>query len=385
MGLVMKREDKRPDEYLYWKQLMEHLDKKPEKIFSDEMVYPKQLELHFPNDKKEACDLFCQHCAGKKFDKSLGNFELNAIKIIEKLNGKIPQVIMGGAYTEPFGNPYTMAAVNMIKKTGSFFGFHTNGTKLKTLEKTTGLLTELNRLSNSRKDYLSISIDAGIAWDWAKTKGTKDVNKFYDIIEATKMAVEIRNKNNKTGHAIRWCYLISPNSGNIENFMSIISLAKNIGVDSLRFSIPFAPYNQTFDKVREYKHDVEETKDQEYFNILKPFLSDKENENETYIFYTGPEFTDIDKFTYTQCVYGYFQLTMGADGYYYKCSTTATPTAKHNRLGLVTDKFEDFLIANKKNQDEHFNAQKSCFDKGLRCNRMALECCLAYKGYKDDV
>lgn len=367
------RKDARPDEYLYWNQLLEHLNYDKDVIFNGKLIYPKQLELHFPNDKKEACDLKCPHCAGLLFDKSLGSFELNAIKIIEQLEGKIPQVIMGGAYTEPFGNPYTMAAVNMIKKTGSYFGFHTNGTKLKTLEETTGLLTELNRLSTSKKDYLSISIDAGLADDWAKTKGSNNKYSFYDIIEATKMAVDIRNKNNKNGHAIRWCYLISPMSGNIENFMSIIALAKSIGVDSLRFSIPFAHYNQSFDKVKNYKNNVEEIKDDEYFNLLKPFLSEKEIEGEPYIFYTGPEFTDIDKFTFNYCAYGYFQITMGADGYYYKCSTVATPTAKHLRLGKVTDKFEDLVTAIKNNQNINFNCKKNCFEKGLRCNRMSLE------------
>jgi hypothetical protein len=378
-----KRKDTRPDEYLYWNQLIEHLGSE-DKIFNGEVIFPKQLEFHYPNDKKEACNLNCPICAGTLFDKDLGNFELNAIKIIEQLDGRIPQVIMGGAYTEPFGNPYLLTATAMIKKTGSFFGFHTNGTKLKNLEETTGILTELNRISTSKKDYVSISLDAGLSWDWAKTKGSTNNYSFYDVIEATKMMIDIRNKNNKAGHAIRWCYLISPSSGNIENFMSIVALAKSIGVDSLRFSIPFAPYNQSFDKVKKYKEKVEEVKDDTYFNMLKPFLSDKEIAGEPYIFYTGPEFTDIDRFTFEYCAYGYFQITMGADGYYYKCSTVATPTAKHLRLGKVTDKFEDLVEAIKKNQDVNFNCEKNCFSKGLRCNRMSIDICTKVQEIMDE-
>ena len=108
-------------------------------------------------------------------------------------------------------------------------------------------------------------------------------------------------------------------------------------------------------------------------------MSDKQIDGETYIFYTGPEFTDIDKYNFDKCIYPYFQHTMGADGYYYKCSTVATPTAKHLRLGEVTEDFNDFLESIKRNQSESFSCQNGCFKNGLRCNRMGLECNLAFK------
>ena len=117
----------------------------------------------------------------------------------------------------------------------------------------------------------------------------------------------------------------------LENFIAVIETAREIGIDSLRFSIPFASYNQSFDKVREYKKERETPMNAVYEQRLAPYLSKSEDEK-PYIFYTGPEFTDIDKFDFRQCAYCYYQITFGADGYVYKCSPAATPTMAMCRL-----------------------------------------------------
>jgi len=365
-------EDPRPKQYRYYEQLVEHVDGDKSVFFSDELVYPRQFEIHLPSDHKRPCDLSCPHCAGKLFVRDLGTWELDALKLLNELKGSIPFHIYGGAYTEPLLNPYYLTFLATTKKYGNHFGVHTNGSLLNWLEENQGWLTELNRLSTDNTDYLSISLDAGFSWSWGKTKGTKKYSIFNEIIEGVRKACEIRRKNNGKGHAIRLCYLISPVSGNYENFASIVSIAKDIGVDSLRFSIPFGNYNQPFNKIREYKREIEVPGNVKYEELLHSFLS-KDKGEVPYIFYTGPEFTDIDRFTFRRCFYQFYQITYGADGYAYRCSTTATPTAKQCRLGKVTSSLDEFHDLLRKNNNPSWDSQKLCFEKGLRCNRMGLE------------
>lgn len=375
------RIDMRPKQYLYYDQLMDHLNNDSSKFFNGEFIWPRQFEIHLPSDHKKSCNLNCPHCAGKYFDKSLFAWETYGLELLDKLEDNIPFHIYGGAYTEPLMNPYYMAFLNMTKKHGNHFGIHTNGTLLKIMEENFGWLTELNRISTDNTDYLSISLDAGFPWSWGKTKGTKKIEWFNDVMESVRMACDIREKNGGKGHAIRLCYLISPESGTYENFQSVVSFAKELGVDSLRFSIPFGNYNQSFDKIREYKKDIEIPGNVKYFNMISEFLSDSQDEH-PYIFYTGPEFTDIDSFDFNKCLYGYYQITFGADGYIYKCSTTATPTAKQCRLGKISSDIDEFKSIIMKNYDPNWDCQKMCFSKGVRCNRMGFEINRGYKFLK---
>ena len=365
------KKDPRPDVYRYWRQLMTHLGGDTDVFYNRELIWPRQFEIHLPADHKRPCDLGCPHCAGRKFDRSLGTWEREGLELLDRLEGAIPFHIYGGAYTEPLNNPYYLAFLNMTKKYGNHFGIHTNGVLLNFLEEYRGWLTELNRLSTDGIDYLSVSIDAGLHWSWGMTKGTKQVEKFHWIVEGLRKACEIREANGG-GHAIRMCYLVSPHSMDRENFLAIASIARSLGVDSLRFSIPFANYNQDFVKVREYKNEVELPGDDVCRELLEDIVSEDESEH-PYIFYTGPEFTDVDKFDFDKCVYGYYQITYGADGYAYKCSTTATPTAKHCRIGKVTADLEEFKRMILRNYNPDWNCQGQCFDCGVRCNRMGLE------------
>lgn len=367
--------DPRPPEYLYWNQLQEHLTNVNGVIKDTDMVYPRQFEIHLPGNHLQPCNLNCPYCAGSLFDKSMGTWEMEGLELLDKLQGAIQYHIYGGAYSEPLLNPYFMSYLAMTKKHGNHFGIHTNGTYLSELEEHYGWLSELNRLATDKIDYLSISLDAGERISWAKTKGTRNIWQYDMILQGVKKAVDIRNEKGN-GHAIRLCYLISKHSDNDENIRAIYDFVKDVGVDSLRFSIPFANYNQTFDKVRRYKESREIPSDLDYKHRLQPYLSQSMDEK-PYIFYTGPEYTDIDKFNFHECVYSYYQITHGADGYVYRCSTTATPTMKFCRLGKVTSDLDEFLAMIKKSQLGEWDAE-TCFKHGARCNRMGLEINCAY-------
>ena len=369
---MVKMKDPRIYEYRYWDQLVNHLGGDVNKLFNGEFVWPKQLEIHLaPSNGVKACPLSCSFCGGKLFDKTLGHWEMDALELLAKINGAIPSVIFGGSYTEPLGSCYFAAFLAATKKYGSHFGVHTSGINLLQLEESTGLLTEMNRISTDKEDYLSISLDAGLADSWALAKGVNHPEWFDDIISAIERAVKIR-KENGGGHAIRICYLISPATDSVENFSAITKIAKEIGVHSLRFSIPFAHYNQSFDTVRKYRANREIPGDALYREGLAPYLSESMDE-QPYIFYSPPWFTDVDRFTFDRCFYSYFQATLGADGFVYRCSTTATPTAGHCRLGKITSDLDEFKSMIVKNQQDPWDCKEMCFDRGLRGNRMAIE------------
>lgn len=371
-------EDRRPDMYRYFEQLKEHLGGDLSTVFSGGMVYPRQLEIHLPADHKSACNFDCFYCAGLKFRKDLGTFEAAGLKLLYELRGRIPYVIYGGSYTEPLLNPYFMAYLGATKSTGCHFGIHTNGSVLKRLEDNTGWLTELCRIAEDRIDYLSISLDAGFTESHCRTKRVTH-GWFSEIIEGIRSAVLARGE--QPGPAIRVCYLMNDFNSSEEEIASIVEIMRDIKPDSLRFAIPFAYYAQPFDVVRKYKSRVEVANNPIYYERLMPHLSTNENER-PYIFYMSPAFQDVDRFTFDQCIYGYYQVCWAADGYVYRCTTISTPTFSHLRLGKLTssmDQFDEMVLCN---QDPKFHPRE-CFEGGARCNRMGLEINCAWGDRKD--
>lgn len=366
----------RPAVYRYWDQLIDYLGGSS-RIFSGELIYPRQLEIHLPNDKKVPCNFNCYYCAGLKFQKDLGDFEMDALELLRKLDGKIPYVIYGGSYTEPIMNPYFMTFLHMTKRTGCHFGIHTNGSMLKRLEESQGWLTELCRIAEDKTDYLSVSLDAGSTESHCKTKNITH-DWFSEILEGLRCATELRDKHNKP--AVRLCYLMNQFNSSQEEVDSIVEFAKEIKVDSLRFSIPFAYYGQDFDVVRTYKWSVEQKLKHPYYERVEKHLS-KSLDEYPFVFWMSPDLQDVDLFDFKECAYGYYQICMGADGYVYRCTTVSTPTFRGHRLGKLTDSLDDFNRMIIENQDPKFDAN-FCFNQGARCNRMGLEINRAWREQK---
>lgn len=365
---LSKRDSDRPAGYQYFNILSDHLGNSLTKIFNGELVYPRQLEIHLPGDRKRACNFDCYYCQGRLLEQPLAPFEEDALKIVDQLKGKVPYFIYGGAYSEPLLNPYFLDFLKLTKEHGSYFGIHTNGSLLKQLEEKQSFLSELCRIATSGQDYLSISLDAGTPESHMKTKNLK-VNWFDEIIEGIRIAAKIRG--NSDSPAIRVCYLLNRFNSSEREINLIIEIMQDIKVDSLRFSIPYDLYGKDFDRVRRYKQAVEVKQNEKYAEMLKPLMS-KDLGERPYIFYLPPECQDVDRMNFRQCIYSYYQITLAADGYVYKCSSTASPTFKMNRLGKIPgdlNKMNDMIVAN---HNPNFNAS-TCFKVGARCNRIALE------------
>ncbi len=355
----------RPKGYRYWERLKQHLGNDTSKIFNGDVIYPRQLEIHLPGK----CSFNCPWCQGSELEQSLGHWEEEGLKLLHNLRGAIPLHVYGGAYTEPTADDYMLEYLKTTKQYGNEFGIHTNGSRLMEREERDGFLTKLVEIAGGENDYLSISLDAGFAKTHTKAKRLKR-NYFDTIIRGLSMASEIRG--NKKYPALRIVYLLTEQNSSKEEIGNIIRIGRILNLDSIRFSIPYDLYGRDFERVRRYKQRVEVVKGREYCHIFEPYLKTQSPESKPFIFWVPPEFQDVDEMNYTQCIYSYFQITLAADGWVYKCSSTASPSFKFCRLGKITsdlDKFSDMVV---RNHNPDWNPS-TCFSHGARCNRMAIE------------
>jgi len=358
----------RPRGYRYFDLLLKHLSGDLARVFDGRLTYPRQLEIHLPADHVRPCNFDCGHCQGRLLERTLAPYEPKALRLFDELEGRIPYHIFGGAYSEPLLNPLLPDFLELTKKQGSFFGIHTNGSLLTRLERERGFLTRLCRIATSPEDYLSVSLDAGRPASHRATK-RPPADCFDEIIEGVRLAVRARGRRRRP--SIRLCYLLNRTNGSEDELHDAIRLAEELRVDSLRFSIPYDLYGKGFDKVREYKARVEAPEHEHFSRLLARLLSGRRPGRPS-VFYIPPDCQDVDRMRFRQCIYCYYQITIGADGFVYRCSSTATPSFKMNRLGELPARREDFERLIRTNEDPSFDPS-SCFRAGARCNRMALE------------
>ena len=226
-----------------------------------------------------------------------------------------------------------------------------------------------------------MSLDAGTTESHCKTKNIEH-DWFSEIISGIELAVKARDKSGGKP-AVRMCYLMNEFNSSQTEIDSIVRIAKDINVDSLRFSIPFAYYNQDFSKVRVYRDNIEKKFKDPYFKKVEKYLT--HDKSQPFIFWMSPDLQDIELFDFKQCAYGYYQICIGADGYVYRCTTVSAPTfAKTHRLGILKNDLSYFQEQIKANQSPVFCAD-ICFKNGARCNRMGLEICRAYRDMINNV
>ena len=353
------------------KNLTDWVDEKD--IFKKDFVWPRQFEIHLPSNKAIACDFHCFYCQGSKLDMALGFDEKKALKLMEEIGpDKFEYYIYGGAYTEPLLNPYFMDFIRLTKKNNAYFGIHTNGSQLKKLQEKDNFCTELVTLMKDQKDYISISLDGGSPESHSKTKNIK-YDAWTDIIEGIKILVDERKKLNLPG-SIRVAYLLNKWNSGDEELEKFIIMMKEIKVDSLRFSIPYAQYGNEVKKVQSYKKTVENKEHAKFKKKLEKFMS-KTRDEKPFIFYFAPINQDIDRMldeNYKQCAYTYYQTTMGSSGHIYRCSSIATPSFDYGIMGRQPESVDELKKMIMDSQTSEFHCH-TCINATARCNRMALE------------
>ena len=54
----------RPEEYQYLDIIYNHVGNDLSRIFNEELIYPRQLEVHLPGNNTMACNFNCFYCQG---------------------------------------------------------------------------------------------------------------------------------------------------------------------------------------------------------------------------------------------------------------------------------------------------------------------------------
>ena len=356
----------RPAGYNYIQILKDHVGSW-DRIFNGELIYPRQLEIHLPGNHRIRCNFNCYYCQGSILQNPLGMNEEKVYEVVEQLKGAVPFHVYGGAYTEPLLNPWLLKFLKLTKEYGSRFGIHTNGSLLRQLESSSSFMSELCAIAASTEDYVSISIDAGFPESHMKTKNLRK-NWFDEIIAGAKLLCQIRGERNVP--AIRFSYIMNEHNASHDELANMARIVRDIGADSLRFSIPYDLYGKPFEQVREYKRTVEIPFDALVRARLDGLLS--KPGDRPFIFYIPPACQDVDRMNFTQCIYSYYQITFASDGWMYNCSSTGSPSFKFSRLGRQPDSIDEFDRMVLKSHNPRFNPSV-CFRNGARCNRMGLE------------
>lgn len=362
----------RPRYYRYAEILSEYLFSKKPKFtpFGFNPILPRQLEVHVPNRSQKPCNLHCIHCQGNRVDKSMGMFNDTLLSLFQDVSKSIPLFVFSGAYTEPTLNNNLLEFIETTKIGGANFGVHTNGTLMTRLEKEYAFIDRLSEISNSN-DYITIALDAGSAESFAKIKGV-DANLFDDVIDGLELLVSMTKKKRHPCLKIRITYLLNEWNSSEFEITSAITICQRLEVDSLRFSIPYTPYGTPYETCIRYKYDYEIPFSQKIEDRIRCYISTNLNKKPSILF-LPPVFQDVEDCFMHHCFYGYFQLTVGADGYLYRCSSTASPTFVRHRLGKVPNNTAELLEMTGRNQDITFDPLIQCKPYGARCNRAAIE------------
>lgn len=353
--------------YNYTKIFTDHLGNDKNNVFNGKLIYPRQMEIHLPADRKTPCNFKCNYCQGGSVSHLLDNWEPKALKVLDIVGNKIPFHIFGGVYTEPLMNEYLPDFISLTTKHNINFGIHTNGSLFTKLEDDISFCTKLINEAKSESDYISISLDGASPKSHSFIKNVKE-DFFTRIMEGIKLLCDIRG--NKAFPKIRVTYLMQKKNSDPDEINLLVDNLLSYGIDSLRFSIPYAHYGRSHEKVKEYKRKFEDKFGPEAYNIVKKHIP-KSNEK-TKIFWFGAENQDVTRMNFKECIYSYYQITFAADGNVYKCSSTAAPEFLHTNLGKVPSTVKEFEELILKNHDKLFNA-KNCWINGARCNRIALE------------
>ncbi|MBU0573565.1 MAG: radical SAM protein [Candidatus Margulisbacteria bacterium] len=343
------------------------------KFFSGKPFIPRQMEVHLPNDRGVACNLACTHCQGKylKLDvASKINYDAKLMDIIKMLGGKIPLFVISGAYTEPTLSSNLESILETIKTSGANFGLHTNGVLLPRMERNSHFLQKLFDMA-TEEDYVTLSLDAGDRNSYNATKGVSG-NYFDRLLEALKI-IYAHRKGSSSPLSIRVTYLLNEHNSSLSQLAYVKQLMTDLGVDSLRFSIPYAYYGASILECLEYRILFERPFYEQVWPNLSSLLSTS-REEKPLIFALPPDTQDIGMlFSFNTCFIGYFSMTLGADGHFYRCSSSAFPSFPGLRLGKLDDALNNIEQVFLANQSLSFDPLQSCFPHGARCNRVAMD------------
>jgi len=360
-----------PSEYRHTNTLIRYMEN-PNNLGG--ITMPRQLEVHLPPDGKimdpgVRCSLKCRFCQGRGFKPDFANFNKALIHLIQRLDGAIPNIVFSGLYTDPTLNSGLIEIIEEVKKSGANFGIHTNGVLLNQLEKDVGFLSRMFGVG-TEDDYLSISFYAVTLEAFKKTtRGT--FGQYVDLLNvfgesSTTRGIESFSGSGGYSPKVRLTYLIDKYNCSLEHLEWLISFAERFLLDSLRFSVTYAPFSASIEDSLDYRVRFELPKFERVRKFLEQIVSSDENDR-PFIFMRPPGEENIISRIF-HCFSMMDNLVIGPDGWIYPCCSVAHNTYEHLRIARLTDDFEMFLSAINDSQENELDPHKKCFPFGARCS-----------------
>jgi len=326
------------------------------RTFDKRPVLPRQIHFYLPSGQEQPCNFRCAHCCGILSKKRQVSWERTGLELIHNLDGAVPFMMFSGAFTEPTLNPLLAQFILETKVHESGYGLKTNGSMLVECEDKYDLVSVLCSATHI-EDFVSVSLDAGYAESHSKSKRVgKD--QFDKVISGLYLLKDIRGDCELP--KIRISYLLNNLNSSENEIRRAIWIAKDIGADSIRFSLPHPPYgtdNRIAKRIFE--------KYTEYIPYYEDLFSELSSEEKPVVFYVSA--SPHEKFS--RCAYGYYQITLSSDGYVYRCTTAADEIFKELRLGKITSDIVEFTKMLFDNQDPDFNPEL--------CSSVKAYCCRA--------
>lgn len=313
--------------YSYGESVLSKFTNLTERVESDTLI-PHQIEIHPPPKGKKLCWFGCKHCYTQTdIDESERILGSRLVEIIDEVSNGSPKtgekpekLIISGFRTDPL-NSNTIFDVLEASKRGKFVtGIHTKGLKL-----TDELIEGLTR-DNIEGDYISFSIDAGNNLTYNKVHGVNNHQAIlYDQVRKNISRLMDKVRTSNSDLKVRLTYLLT-NENCDEQVVDFIKHFSDLGVHTLRFSIPILPTmgnqerNNDFPKVS--VHDLK-VFEERFYNLKK------EDTDFVYLkFENNPHRVQ-------PCWSRWLLPTIGYDGYLYPCCLVASKEFESLRIADV--------------------------------------------------
>ncbi len=298
------------------------------KDIADRAIVPYQLEVHPPPRGTKVCWMECPWCYGLNHAIDLAEkiSSERLLEVLKEINSQnlspilpIRKVVFSGVATDPlYTNPGLMESMikNLIEY-GVEFGIHT-----KLLNISLDLIDIVLSSVNEGRDYISVSLDAG-------TSGT--YNAVYNVKSGNPFDRVIKNISNITSQCsvgkpkIVATYLLDNHNAKRSEIIAAVIRCQEVGVQSIRFSVPQKPYSLADDLHFEMISD-------QNIALAKEVIMALNDTDIEVIFMDYHEAPWIQEDRILPCHSQWIYPTIGIDGYLYPCCQVATSEFKELRL-----------------------------------------------------
>jgi MoaA/NifB/PqqE/SkfB family radical SAM enzyme len=314
----------------YQAKYIENIDVFIKKII-DKTVVPIQLEIQPGRESgKKLCWMSCPYCYGGSADNTGTRLEIEKyLSVLDETvrgpHGNINKIIVAGYATDPLHYEHISQLIKKIISNKQIMGIHT---KLLKIPKNLDNIIKEGDLKKG--SYLTISLDAGFPESYNKTHGLQgSKNILSQIIENIKIMKSLKKDNLNIGAT----YLVTSVNNSDEEIRESIKICNEIGVQTLRFSMPQTPRGYM---LTEGEDIIIKEKTKEIERIAN-IVSDTKSQDCVVTAVDPDKDFKIDKTRYLPCFARFVHPAVGFDGQLYHCSESSSPNFSSMSLGNLKE------------------------------------------------